>query len=309
MIATRYTPDMKPAWDKFVGDSKNATFLFYRDYMNYHADRFTDCSLLIHEGDELTALFPATIKDGVVTSHGGLTYGGVLASRRMTARRMLDIFDLIKQYYAKLPATRIIYKPIPSIYTSVPAAEDLYALFIHEARLIRRDISSAIFLPDRIPFAKGSRYNLSLAKKAGLEVRKTEDYQSFWHVVTEALQAHEAKPVHSVEEITALAAAFPKHIGLHGAFLGDDMLAGIVTYTNRRTAHAQYMGAGAKGRTSGALPAIVAHLLGNTLTDIDYFDFGISTENQGRYLNEGLIAQKEMFGGRAVMYDHYEILL
>ena len=37
------------------------------------------------------------------------------------------------------------------------------------------------------------------------------------------------------------------------------------------------------------------------------FDFGISTEQGGRYLNEGLIFQKEGFGARTVVYDTYEL--
>jgi len=38
-----------------------------------------------------------------------------------------------------------------------------------------------------------------------------------------------------------------------------------------------------------------------------FFDFGISTENGGRYLNEGLIAQKESFGGRVVAHTTWRL--
>ena len=53
-------------------------------------------------------------------------------------------------------------------------------------------------------------------------------------------------------------------------------------------------------------------LLHNLITDVyadrTYFDFGVSTENGGGYLNEGLIFQKEGFGARSVVYDTYEML-
>jgi hypothetical protein len=39
----------------------------------------------------------------------------------------------------------------------------------------------------------------------------------------------------------------------------------------------------------------------------EYFDFGISTEKDGYYLNNGLIQYKESFGARATVYDHYII--
>ncbi len=36
-------------------------------------------------------------------------------------------------------------------------------------------------------------------------------------------------------------------------------------------------------------------------------DFGIFTENGGRYLNEGLISQKDSFGGRTNVYQLWKI--
>ncbi|EOI6145904.1 hypothetical protein ACMU5N_001712, partial [Campylobacter coli] len=38
-----------------------------------------------------------------------------------------------------------------------------------------------------------------------------------------------------------------------------------------------------------------------------YFDFGISAENGGKFLNQGLISQKEGFGGRSIMQYFWEI--
>ena len=42
----KYNHNMKAEWDAFVKTSKNGTFLFMRDYMEYHNDRFIDYSLL-----------------------------------------------------------------------------------------------------------------------------------------------------------------------------------------------------------------------------------------------------------------------
>ena len=43
----------------FLDTPKNATFLFRRDYMDYHRDRFADHSLMIFRGEKLAALLPA----------------------------------------------------------------------------------------------------------------------------------------------------------------------------------------------------------------------------------------------------------
>ena len=54
----RYTPAMANEWNKFVAASKNGTFLFDRNFMDYHSDRFHDHSLLVYRGHQLYALLP-----------------------------------------------------------------------------------------------------------------------------------------------------------------------------------------------------------------------------------------------------------
>ena len=69
----RYTPDQKQAWNDFVSRSKNGTFLLDRNYMDYHADRFTDHSLMVYRRDKLYALLPGNIAGDTFYSHQGLT--------------------------------------------------------------------------------------------------------------------------------------------------------------------------------------------------------------------------------------------
>ena len=61
--------DRKAEWDRFCYTAKNATFLFQRDFMDYHSDRFTDHSLMMYKDEELIAVLPANIKDRTVYSH------------------------------------------------------------------------------------------------------------------------------------------------------------------------------------------------------------------------------------------------
>ena len=62
-----------------------------------------------------------------------------------------------------------------------------------------------------------------------------------------------------------------------------------------------------RGLELGALDSVMNEFTETIYKDWKYFDFGISTEDNGKYLNEGLISQKEGFGGRAVCYDTYEL--
>ena len=73
-----YTPERKKEWNIFIENAKNSTFLFDRNYMDYHADRFQDFSLMIYRKNKLYALLPANKKNDVLYSHQGLTYGGLI---------------------------------------------------------------------------------------------------------------------------------------------------------------------------------------------------------------------------------------
>ena len=91
----RYTAEQKTVWDSFVATSKNGTFLFMRDYMDYHADRFADHSLMFYKGGRLIALLPGNESDDTYYSHGGLTYGGFILSYHATATVVLEAFYLL----------------------------------------------------------------------------------------------------------------------------------------------------------------------------------------------------------------------
>ena len=40
MTIIPYSINRKEVWDQFIAQSKNGTFLFQRNFMDYHADRF-----------------------------------------------------------------------------------------------------------------------------------------------------------------------------------------------------------------------------------------------------------------------------
>jgi len=299
-------------WNDFVAVSKNGTFLLDRRYMDYHADRFTDCSLLFYKKGELIAALPANWDEGerLVCSHGGLTYGGLMLSPHITAVEALEVFSCAMDYFQKtLGATRWLYKPMPYIYHRQPAEEDLYALFRLGAVLHSRAISSVVDLKERLPMRELRRRGVKKALAAGITCSESDDLAAFWPILTDVLQSRHGKaPVHTLAEMQLLHERFPEHIRLFLASRADGVpLAGTVVYETERVAHAQYIAASSEGKALGALDALFNELINERFADKAYFDFGISTEQGGTWLNEGLQFQKEGFGARAVVYDSYEI--
>jgi hypothetical protein len=308
MRVQQYTSSAREVWDRFIEGAKNATFLFNRSYMEYHADRFVDHSIMFFEEDRLVAVMPANSRDGALDSHGGLTFAGIVTDRQMNTGAMLRLFDALLAYLRDRQIARVVYRRSPYIYHGLPAEEDLYALFRHRASLIKRDVSSAIWMKERLRPTKGRRWSAKHGSKCGLDVRESHDFERFMTIAADQLyRRYRLVPTHTSAEIQALAARFPLNIRLFGAYRGHDLLGGAIVYESSRVAHVQYMTASDDGRELAALDRVLDVLLNETYVDIPYFDFGISTEADGRYLNPGLTAYKESFGARAVAYDTYEL--
>lgn len=306
----RYEKTHHKIWDEFIRQSKNGIFLFLRDYMEYHSDRFRDFSLLFFEEDRLIAVMPANVVENTLVSHGGLTFGGIISDAGMKASKMLGIFEALKQYLPIREIDKVIYKSIPHIYHTVPAEEDLYALSLNGANLVRRDVSSTILQSKQLAFSKGRKSCIKKAEKLGIEVKRSYEFSEFMAIEeSHLIHKHSKKPVHSAEEISYLANFFPDNIKLFAAYQDITMLGGVIIYESSQVAHAQYIAATDKGKDFSALDAIINYLINSYYIDKKYFDFGISTRDQGRYLDMNLIANKESFGARAVVYDFYEVNL
>ncbi|MDR1992025.1 MAG: GNAT family N-acetyltransferase [Nitrososphaerota archaeon] len=307
----RYQTQNKATWDNFVSTSKNGSFLFFRDYLEYHSHRFNDYSLMFYSGNKLLALLPANIDGSTLSSHGGLTFGGVISGSGMNTSLMLQVFYSLTNHCRQQGLAEIVYKPVPYIYHSIPSDEDLYALFSYKAYLFARNVSSAIYLPNAPSFDGNRKDNLKKAIKHGVVVRESDDFNSFMRIEEEVLiERHGVKPVHSVNEIKLLASRFPDNIKLFASFSVDGvMLAGVIIYESRNVAHMQYAANSGAGWNIGAQDIIEHYLIKEHYKDKRYFDFGISTEKQGTLLNVGLIKRKENFGASAVVYDTYKLPL
>ncbi len=305
-----YTPAHQQEWDNYVDQSRNGVFLFRRNYMEYHSDRFKDHSLIFQRKGQIVGLLPANLKDDALQSHGGLTFGGVIVGYSTKTAMMLQIFDALISHCQSIRIKSVYYKAVPYIYHSAPADEDLYALFRYNAKLVARNASSTINLPPSREFSNGRLCSIHKAQKHGLEVRQTDDLASFMQLLRETLgERHSVKPVHTTEEMKLLKSRFPENIKLFASYSGERMLAGLLMYESKNVAHVQYAANCKEGMNLGAQDLIEDYLINTYYKDKPYYDFGISTENSGQMLNEGLIARKESFGANAVMYDQYEILL
>ena len=311
MRVEKYSKINSIYWDDFVSKAKNGHFFFYRDYMEYHSDRFHDFSLIIYnDKGNIMALLPASIDGDTVISHGGLTFGGIVCDRKMTAEKMLDVFSNVKHFLKNAGVRMFIYKCMPVIYNKYPSDEALYALFRNNAELYRRDVSFSIYLPDRLPYRYTRKSEVKKGYKHQYSLQESSKYGEYITLLDKILiKYHGTHPVHSTEELRMLAEKFPDNIKLYTAEKNGRIEAGTVLFLQAGVVHTQYLANSDEGRKNGALDCLLDWLITDVYKDKNWFDFGISCEQEGRYLNEGLAAQKEGFGARAVVHDFYRIEL
>lgn len=306
-----YTPNRKAEWDAFVDASRNGTFLLRRDYMDYHSDRFSDCSLIVWRDDKITALLPASAHGTEVRSHGGLTYGGLIFgyASDFSATAAIEIFNLIVAHYKASGFKSMIYKPIPHIYHKYPSEDDLYAVFRVGGQIEECNISSTIDLSCAIRFNEGSRGHIRKCGKLGITVSEESDFGDFWEILSTLLrERYGTAPVHTLEEITRLRNSFPDNIRLFCAREADGKaVGGVVVYDCGVCVHSQYTAASEKGKRLGVLAQIYDHIISQACSKARYFDFGSCNEEHGHYLNDGLLAQKNGMGGRGIAYQIYRI--
>lgn len=306
---------MAAEWDLFVSRSRQPSFMLSRGYMDYHADRFADYSLVARQGARIMALLPAERSNeggkNVVTSHRGLTYGGwITPVRHFDAARMVEVFGMAIDFMRADGVTKLVYTPIPHIYTVQPAEEDRYALFRLGARQTGCGLSSTIALRSPAPTNESTRQGVRLAMRHGVDVAESEDLGGFWQMLEECLEErHGVRPTHNLYEMSLLKERFPDNIKLFIAKEGGEPVAGTVVYVTPRVVHTQYMATTRRGREIKALALLIDRLKELYAGTHEYLDFGVSTEDGGKVLNSGLLLQKSGQGGMGVVYAGYEVVI
>ncbi len=304
----KYESQDKNRWDEFINYSKNGYFLFYRDYMEYHSDRFQDFSLMIFKDNKLIAILPANLEEDKLISHGGLTFGGIISNKKMQAPLMVEIFQELKEYLKQQGVKELIYKPTPYIYHTLPSEEDLYALFLNKAKLIRRDVSSTIYMEDKTAYNRNLKRKIKKTKEMGFKINRSNEYEKVMEIMAERLSGkYGVRPTHTGKEIKSLASKFPDNIKLFTAEINDEIYGGVIVFEDKHIAHGQYQATTDEGLRLNCNDLVFDYLIHDYYQDKRYFDFGISNENEGLYLNKGLIKFKSQFGAHTVVHDFYKL--
>ncbi|MEX0719976.1 MAG: GNAT family N-acetyltransferase [Balneolaceae bacterium] len=301
----KYEDSFKNEWDNHIRNSKNPHFFFRRDFIEYHEDRFNEHSLIIKRGEKIATVLPGNIDKDKFYSYQGLTFGGLIVNDKIRGANTGDIIKMVIDYLKELGISKLVYKKMPFIYNEMPYEEDVYHLVNNGAKISYAEIGQVIDYSDfKISSTRDNEINRG--KKVGLQITEKKNYEGFWKVLEDNLSKHDASPTHALEEIQYLAEKFQKNIKLYCAEKKGKILCGTVLFINKQVVHTQYIGSSDEAHEHNALEYLLGEMI-NEYNDKKYFSFGISTEEKGKTLNNGLAFFKEGFGARGVLNSTFEL--
>lgn len=305
----QYSAQHYNEWNNFLLTAKNATFLFHRDFMDYHNNRFNDYSLMLYYKNKLVGLLPANLVENQLFSHQGLTYGGLILPSTIKFEKVLAMVRELLRFLNEKGIEYLTIKELPPIYSNLFSEEINYLLFILKAELLKRDTLSVIDLSNKLKPTNGRLEGKKRAEKHGLVIKEEQDFELFWNriLVKNLQKKHNTKPVHTLDEIKLLKNRFPENIRQFNVYHQNQIVAGTTIFETTHVAHAQYISGNEDKNTLGSLDFLHFYLLENVFKNKKYFDFGTSNENNGLNINKGLLFWKEGFGARTVNQNFYKV--
>lgn len=305
--AIKYSDNKKKEWDQFVSTAKNATFLFQRDFMDYHKDRFEDFSLMIYKDEKLFAVLPLNKNEEIAYSHQGLTYGSFILQETAKLTGAFLAFKEALKFLFERGIKKLDLRVIPTFYNSLPSDELEYILFKIDSSLIKRDVIMLINYHNKLRFQKNRREGINKAKRNGLVVKVDGDYDAFWNeiLIPNLSKKHGAKPVHALDEIKLLASRFPNNIFQVNVYKGEKIVAGTTVFLTKNVVHPQYVSGNDDKNIYGSLDFLYDFIIDHFKEERSYFSFNTSSEENGKLLNKGLLFWKESCGARPHVFNNY----
>lgn len=325
----KYNDDHFETYEKFIQKSINGTIFHERKFISYHpVERFNDCSLLIYDKEKLIAIFPAAViqKDNIkiLKSHPGTSYGGLVIDQNLSYSEINQIFENIEEYCKINNIQFIEFRHSPRIFLNNPIDQLEFAL-IHRNYEREAEELSTCYKLDKIKYLSFDDYinyydnktntkakqNIKKAISFRLQfqfLKSDEEIKYFHQILTENLKKYNTKPVHSAEEIIKLKQLYPERVQLPVATIDNKIIGGFLIFNiNKNGWHIFYSALDYQNLKYKPIHFCLFKLK-KYLSEMSYgyLNYGISTENSGKYINQSLLSFKESFNGIGVIRTYWK---
>lgn len=329
LITKKYDDNYEKTWDNFVENGILGTIYHTRKFINYHPkDRFVDNSLLIFCKEDLICVVPACKKntknitypliyseDGDIDidprefttpntkilsdfSYMGSTYGGpVFLEKYFEIRYVKLIIDKIFEYYNN----QIEFRMANNIYFG----DNVFTVYslLSSKLIMKPELSWYIKTnEDFVGKISNKRNKKNLKKMIDNENIKCyhsidiEDYKLYYDLLDKNLTTrHKTSPTHTKEEFLYLKEILQNNGLLYLVKENNNILGGVyVIKVTTLCWYTFYISKNVDSDNHAAIPYLMYTIGQDAKKEgVKYLDYGISTENKGSSLNEGLADFKE----------------
>lgn len=308
-----YDSTKEKEWDEFViNEAINGSFLHTRNFLNYHPrERFKDSSLLLYEEHKIIAVIPACeIEEDdmkVFVSHKGSTYGGIVIHRDYyKAERLISIVEVV-DLYLKEKYDKVILKITPDLFCIEKSDLLQYVLSYHgfssyselntfiDLDMVNDDVIDIFDRNKNRNIKKCIEHNLSFR-----DLVQDSEITTFYDLLKINLSKYNLTPIHTLPELLDFKNfRIPNNVKFCGVFDGEKMMAAgmLFVFDNVNVIHAQNLSADYTFKEYSAITFLYYKVIEMAKKDgYKALSWGISTEEQGKILNTGLIRNKESYG-------------
>lgn len=242
MKVVSYTNNMKSMWDNFIEKESRNGFIFHKmHFLEYHKNRFQDCSLLfLDEKENIIALFPAALKNNNIISHPGSSYGGLVLKKYIKLSEIFEIVELMKNFYNNNFGNINIEIILSESFNLEYGAEDVaFVLWQLGFNLKSKEISTVIDI-NKFRLRLGLRRTTKqyLCSKSYLrlgityeKVIEKSDILGCYKLIEQNLASkYKKKPTHTMEELFELIDRFPQDIDVFAAKRDDEVISTYIMF-------------------------------------------------------------------------------
>lgn len=325
----KYEEKYLDIYEEFIENSINGTIFHERKFISYHPeDRFNDNSLLIYYSEKLVAVFPAALikkEDNLILkSHPGTSYGGLVISNNLSYNDINLIFESIELYCQKNLIKFIEFRHSPRFFLKNPIDQLEYVL-IHRNYFRDAEELATFYSLDKIKYLTETEYinyyNNKTKSKVKQNIKKAISYNLnfrfldvdneiniFYNILENNLKKYNTKPVHSLEEILKLKKLYPHRVKIPIVEIDNKIIGGFVIFNiNKKGWHIFYSALDYDNLKYKPIHYCLFKLK-KYLSELsyEYLNYGISTEDSGRFINQSLLEFKESFNGMGAIRTYWK---
>ena len=237
----KYEKKQLDEWDQFINASNNGTMFQKQRFINYHIDRkFVDNSLIIKNNNNIVAVLPAAIKNNILYSHPGSSYGGLVLAKKTEFSVINDIIQELDNYCKNKKLKSIFLINSPSIYHKEVDDSLDYLLQWNHFRKKEIYISHAVNINETVSVLdllkkRKRRYLNNDDGLNALEFKESNEFDLFYDILLKSKEKFKTKPTHSLEELYQLKKIFPEQIKLLLTMKKDSVVGGsLMFFANKK---------------------------------------------------------------------------